>query len=97
MSLAQHGAHTSQDTRPPTRWNVTYIEFIITDGDDQDPVFADVTHQLWLQEENDSLIAQYFETTPPLFAYDLDFGINETIEYRIFPEGERMTSQLVLA
>ena len=63
------------------------IEFIVTDGDDQDPVFADVTYRLAIPEENDTLIGQYLQTTPPLYAYDLDFGINETVEYRINPEG----------
>ena len=70
--------------------------FIIEDDDDQNPQFSHDVYELWLPEENASLIGRFFETTPPIFAYDLDFGINATIEYAM-EQGQMNNPNILIA
>ena len=66
----------------------TFITLTLEDGDDQDPRFSHVTYEIWLPEENASVVWSYFETTPPIYAYDMDLGINATVEYAIVGNGK---------
>ena len=66
----------------------TFITLTLEDGDDQDPRFSHVTNEIWLPEENASVVWSYFETTPPIYAYDMDLGINATVEYAIVGNGK---------
>lgn len=61
----------------------TSVTFMIEDADDQVPAFSQLTYDLRVSEENSTVIGQPLTTNPALFAYDLDFGINASIHYRL--------------
>ncbi|XP_064628041.1 protocadherin Fat 4-like [Lineus longissimus] len=78
--------------------NTTTLTIRITDGDDQDPIFEKQQYSLEITEEmtpnnnisldlngsdSSSTIGKTLFTTPPIKAYDQDFGINQTVVYSI--------------
>lgn len=68
---------------PLVRYTSTSLTIALQDADDQIPAFTHEIYQLKVLEEQTSLIDQHLMTSPPVYAYDLDFGINQTILYRM--------------
>ncbi|PVD28341.1 hypothetical protein C0Q70_10928 [Pomacea canaliculata] len=55
----------------------------IIDIDDNDPVFDNMVYIFHVEEENASEIGQKQPTSPPVFAFDQDTGINDKVTYSI--------------
>ncbi|XP_025098126.1 cadherin-23-like isoform X2 [Pomacea canaliculata] len=55
----------------------------IVDIDDNDPRFDNAVYMIHVPEENSNMINVPLVTSPPVFAFDQDTGINDTVTYSI--------------
>uniref|UniRef100_A0A1I8HW40 CA domain-containing protein n=1 Tax=Macrostomum lignano TaxID=282301 RepID=A0A1I8HW40_9PLAT len=69
----------------PTLGHVAYtsVRIDIVDFDDLSPQFSHDTYRLAFVENDSSIINVSLATTPRLLARDMDFGINQTVLYKI--------------
>ncbi|XP_077865937.1 cadherin-related family member 1-like, partial [Saccoglossus kowalevskii] len=60
------------------RTGISYLFINVLDGDDQNPVFGSTHYSATVIEEVSGVT---LDVNPPIYAYDPDFGLNETIIY----------------
>ncbi|PVD28345.1 hypothetical protein C0Q70_10932 [Pomacea canaliculata] len=74
---------TSHDFDPTGREASETVVVNIIDVDDNDPVFTVPVYRLHVQEENTTVLNVPQLTSPRVFAFDQDTGINDSVTYSI--------------
>ncbi|PVD28346.1 hypothetical protein C0Q70_10933 [Pomacea canaliculata] len=67
----------------PGRHSSAPVVINIHDIDDNDPVFDNPQYTVHVQEENSTVLNDPLFTSPPVFAFDQDTGINDSVTYSI--------------
>ncbi|KAK6187624.1 hypothetical protein SNE40_005604 [Patella caerulea] len=63
--------------------NSTTVLIHVRDLDDMNPIFNNPLYVLTVEEENATIVGEWLNATPPVYAYDQDRGINQLIIYSI--------------